>query len=129
MALKPKDIRGMNAQDRAKALMETRSELMHQRGLAAMGGAVKNPGQIRDLRTSIARILTVQREDLLKAHAAKGTVAPRQPRAGQRPPLQVAKMVKAAKGKESKAPAKAPAKGAAKAPAKGAAKGKKTGGT
>lgn len=60
MALKPKAIRALSAGDRAKMLTETRAELMHERGQAAMGGAVKNPGRIRDLRTTIARILTVE---------------------------------------------------------------------
>lgn len=60
MALKTREIREMNLDDRSKALTEARGELMHERGLAAMGGAVKNPGKIRDLRTTIARILTIQ---------------------------------------------------------------------
>lgn len=72
MALKTRDIRGMGAEDRAKALREARQELMHERGVAAMGGAVKNPGRIRDLRTTIARILTVQRLDELRPGARRG---------------------------------------------------------
>ncbi|MHB8586015.1 MAG: 50S ribosomal protein L29 [Thermoplasmatota archaeon] len=63
MALKTRDIRGMNVEDRAKELDERRRELMHERGVASMGGAPANPGKIRDLRTTIARILTVQKEE------------------------------------------------------------------
>lgn len=96
MALKTKEIRAMGPEDRAKALTENRGELMHQRGQAAMGGAMKNPGLIRDLRTSIARILTVQREDELRAPAAKP--APAKPKAA-----------KPAAAKPAKAPAKKPA--------------------
>ncbi|MBI4394526.1 MAG: 50S ribosomal protein L29 [Euryarchaeota archaeon] len=54
-----KTLRELNKDDRAKALNEARDELMHERGLAAMGGAVKNPGKIRELRRTIARILTL----------------------------------------------------------------------
>jgi large subunit ribosomal protein L29 len=63
MAVKTREIREMSAADRAKKLDEERRELMHERGVAAMGGAPANPGKIRDLRTTIARILTVQKEE------------------------------------------------------------------
>jgi large subunit ribosomal protein L29 len=61
--LKVKEIKAMNAADRKARLRELRDELMHERGTAAMGGAPANPGRIRALRTNIARILTVQREE------------------------------------------------------------------
>src|SRR5207244_11985184 len=49
----------------AKKLTELRDELMHERGVAAMGGAPPNPGKIRALRKNIARILTIMREEEL----------------------------------------------------------------
>ena len=61
--LRVKEIKAMSADDRQKRLRELRDELMHERGTAAMGGAPSNPGRIRALRTNIARILTVQREE------------------------------------------------------------------
>jgi large subunit ribosomal protein L29 len=61
--LRTKEIKAMSVEDRAKALRELRDELMHERGTAAMGGAPANPGRIRAIRTNIARILTVQREE------------------------------------------------------------------
>ncbi|MEM0448995.1 MAG: 50S ribosomal protein L29 [Methanomassiliicoccales archaeon] len=61
--LRTKEIREMSPEDRAKRLRELRDELMHERGTAAMGGAPANPGRIRAIRTNIARILTVQREE------------------------------------------------------------------
>jgi len=36
---------------------------MHERGVAAMGGAPPNPGKIRALRKNIARILTIMSEE------------------------------------------------------------------
>jgi hypothetical protein len=35
---------------------------MHERGIAAMGGAPSSPGKIRALRTNVARIHTIMRE-------------------------------------------------------------------
>jgi large subunit ribosomal protein L29 len=61
--LRLKEIRAMNTDNRNKKLRELRDELMHERGTAAMGGAPANPGRIRGIRTNIARILTVQREE------------------------------------------------------------------
>jgi large subunit ribosomal protein L29 len=61
--LRTKEIRTMNVEGRQAKLSELRAELMHERGTAAMGGAPANPGRIRALRTNIARILTVQREE------------------------------------------------------------------
>ena len=60
--LKPSEIRAMTHELRAKKLNEIRDELMHERGLGAMGGAPTSPGKIRALRKNIARILTIQRE-------------------------------------------------------------------
>ncbi len=60
--LKADEIRAMDDRDRAKQLAELRQELMHERGIHAMGGSSPNPGKIRTLRRDIARILTIQRE-------------------------------------------------------------------
>jgi len=61
--LRTKEIRAMDGATREKKLFELREELMHERGVAAMGGAPPNPGKIRALRKNIARILTIQREE------------------------------------------------------------------
>ena len=58
--LRTKEIRAMDAETIAKKLTELRDELMHERGVAAMGGAPPNPGKIRALRKNIARILTIE---------------------------------------------------------------------
>ena len=60
--LKASELRAMTPEVRAEKLREIRDELMHERGLGAMGGAPASPGKIRALRKNIARILTVQRE-------------------------------------------------------------------
>ncbi len=63
MALKPSEVRKMTQEQKANKLRELRNELMHERGVAAMGGAPANPGKIRSLRGEIARILTIMREE------------------------------------------------------------------
>ena len=61
--MKTKDLRALSPQDRQDKLKETRDALMNARGVAAMGGAPRNPGEIRQLRTTIARILTIENEE------------------------------------------------------------------
>ena len=68
--LRTKEIRAMDAETIAKKLTELRDELMHERGVAAMGGAPPNPGKIRALRKNIARILTIMREEELAGGGA-----------------------------------------------------------
>ena len=63
MVLKAKEIREFNSEERRKKLEELKRELMHERGVAAMGGSPPSPGKIRRIRTSISRILTIMREE------------------------------------------------------------------
>ena len=61
--LKTKEIRDLTGQERKDKVYELRNELMHEQGIAAMGGAPTNPGKIKALRISIARMLTVMKEE------------------------------------------------------------------
>lgn len=61
-ALKASDIRNMSIEERNQKLKELRDELMHEKGVSAMGGAPTSPGSIHAIRINVARILTVQRE-------------------------------------------------------------------
>ena len=63
MVLNAKEIRAFTPKDRREKLDELKSELMHERGVAAMGGSPPSPGKIRQLRMTIARILTIMREE------------------------------------------------------------------
>ena len=62
MVLKSKEIRDFTPEERREKLNELKSELMHERGVAAMGGSPPSPGKIRQLRMNIAKILTIMRE-------------------------------------------------------------------
>ncbi len=63
MVLKAKEIRSFTSEERLEKLEELKRELMHERGVAAMGGSPPSPGKIRQLRTSIARMLTIMHEE------------------------------------------------------------------
>lgn len=67
--LKAKDIRAMSPIEREDKLKELKEELMHERGVASMGGAPMSPGRIRAIRKTIARILTIQNQERTKAEA------------------------------------------------------------
>jgi len=60
--LRMKDIRAMRPEELRGKLESLEDELMHERGVAAMGGAPPSPGRLRALRTNVARIRTVMRE-------------------------------------------------------------------
>ncbi|MCX8174208.1 MAG: 50S ribosomal protein L29 [Thermoplasmata archaeon] len=66
-ALRAKEIRAMSAEERRKKLEELEDDLIHERGVAAMGGAPANPGKLRAIRIQIARMLTVMNEEKKKA--------------------------------------------------------------
>ncbi len=63
MVLKAREIREFTKEERYEKLEELKRELMHERGVAAMGGSPPSPGKIRQLRTSIARMLTIMHEE------------------------------------------------------------------
>ncbi len=63
MKLKAKEIRELTSEARREKLDELKSELMHERGVAAMGGSPPSPGKIRQLRMNIAKILTIMQEE------------------------------------------------------------------
>ena len=63
MVLKSKDIREFSPEERKEKLRELKEELMHERGVAAMGGSPPSPGKIRQIRMSIAKLLTIMREE------------------------------------------------------------------
>ena len=60
--LKMKQIREMKPEELDKKLSELRLELSKELANIKMGRPVKNPGKIREIRRTIARILTVKRE-------------------------------------------------------------------
>jgi large subunit ribosomal protein L29 len=60
--MRMKEIDAMTPEAREQRLIDLRIELARIRTMVKAGGAVENPTRIRQLRKTIARILTVQNE-------------------------------------------------------------------
>jgi len=60
-----KEIQGMSSEDRQKKLMDLRVELSRMKTMIKAGGAVENPTKVREIRKTIAQILTVDNESKL----------------------------------------------------------------
>jgi large subunit ribosomal protein L29 len=56
------EIRNMNDGEIAEELTKLEMDLIRERGIVTAGGAPEKPGRIKDVRRTIARIKTVQRE-------------------------------------------------------------------
>jgi len=60
--LRAEEIRGMSKEEMLGRLKEFRAELARARATAAAGGSLENPARIRELKRTIARILTIIKE-------------------------------------------------------------------
>ena len=56
------EIRKMSGREREEELESLMTDLMRERGMIATGGASENPGRVREIRRTIARIKTVEEE-------------------------------------------------------------------
>jgi large subunit ribosomal protein L29 len=63
-----KEINALSVEDRENKLADLRIELARIRTMVNAGGAVENPTRMRDLRRTVAQILTVQNEKKLGIH-------------------------------------------------------------
>ena len=60
--LRLKDIRTMSSEERGKKLNELRTELVRLKTMVKAGGSIDNPARVRELRKTIACILTIENE-------------------------------------------------------------------
>ncbi|MFB0544016.1 MAG: 50S ribosomal protein L29 [Candidatus Bathyarchaeia archaeon] len=65
--LRMQEIREMSPDERDRRLDELRTELSKLRTMINAGGSVENPGRVKAIRKAIAKILTVMKEEELKA--------------------------------------------------------------
>lgn len=65
--LRMQEIREMTTEERTRRLNELRTELSKLRTMISAGGSVENPGRVRALRRTIAQMMTVMREEELRA--------------------------------------------------------------
>jgi large subunit ribosomal protein L29 len=61
--LRIKDVRDMSSEERKEKIVELRTELARLRTMVKAGGSVDNPSRIRELRKTIARVLTIETEE------------------------------------------------------------------
>jgi len=60
--LRVDEIRKMNLTEQQEELDKLKLELIRERAIASAGGAPENPGRINEIRKTIARIKTIQKE-------------------------------------------------------------------
>lgn len=60
--LRADEIRKMNPDEKQEELDKLKLELIRERAVASAGGAPENPGRIKEIRRTIARIKTIQGE-------------------------------------------------------------------
>lgn len=69
--LRVKEIRGMSSEQRMEKLDELKTELVRLKTMVKAGGTIENPARIRELRRTIARILTIENEQKLGLNKEK----------------------------------------------------------
>jgi large subunit ribosomal protein L29 len=57
------EIRDMTPAERQAELEELETELLNAKAVQAAGGAPDNPGRVKELKKTIARIKTIQTEE------------------------------------------------------------------
>jgi large subunit ribosomal protein L29 len=63
--IRVKELRDMSSEERMKRLNELRTDLLRLKTMIKAGGTIENPARIRELRKTIARILTIEHEQKL----------------------------------------------------------------
>lgn len=63
MKLRIEEIRNMSSLEREQKIVDLKKDLFKLHSSNAMGGTLQDPTRIRQLRRSIARVKTVQREN------------------------------------------------------------------
>jgi large subunit ribosomal protein L29 len=60
--MKLKEIKNLEKSVKDEKIVEMKKELVKMNAQVATGSAIKNPGHIRQIKKTIARILTIQHE-------------------------------------------------------------------
>ncbi len=63
--MKFKELKSLSATDREKKLIEAKQELIKLNGQVITGTTLKSPGQIKQLKRTVARLLTLKNEEKL----------------------------------------------------------------
>lgn len=62
-----REIREMTQEERTRRLDEMRTELSKLKTMISAGGSIENPGRVKALKKTIARLMTVMRGEELTA--------------------------------------------------------------
>ena len=81
--MRMKEINALAPEELTKKLRELRAELSRLRTMISAGGAIENPTRVRELRKTIAQILTVENERKLGIRQPKteSAAVPKKPKA------------------------------------------------
>ncbi len=69
--LRVKEIRDMPSEERIRKLGELRTELLRLKTMIRAGGTVEDPSRVRELRKTVARILTIENEQKIESRKTK----------------------------------------------------------
>ena len=69
--MKIKEIRNLEKNAVNEKIAEMKKELVKMNAQVAIGTALKNPGQVKQIKKTIARILTIQHESKKTGDSAK----------------------------------------------------------
>ncbi|MEE9593958.1 MAG: 50S ribosomal protein L29 [Candidatus Hydrothermarchaeales archaeon] len=58
--LRSDEINDMDSKEMEEKVFELRNELLRERSKVASGGAPDNPGRVKEIKRTIARILTIE---------------------------------------------------------------------
>ena len=72
--MKAKEIRNMDKSSLNEKLLDLRKELVKMNAQIAIGTTIKNPGQVKDLKKTLAKIVTIEQEKAKHAKKKKQEV-------------------------------------------------------
>ncbi len=70
--MKAKEIRSMDKNTLNEKILELKKELVKMNAQVAMGTALKNPGQVKKLKKTVARILRINNQKRMKGVKQSG---------------------------------------------------------
>ncbi len=79
------EIINLSVEDRTKKLSDLRTELARMKTMIRAGGAVENPTRVRELRKTIAQILTIENEQKLNLRPAAQQAEKKEKKAEKKP--------------------------------------------
>ena len=62
--MKAKEIRSLDKSTTNEKILELKKELVKMNAQVAIGTALKNPGQVKEVKKTIARMLTIENEKM-----------------------------------------------------------------